>query len=52
VSPGGATDKIYFKNNGTWIAATKVYKKINGSWVQQSDLTQVFDNSKNYVKGN
>ena len=52
VSPGSTTDKIYFKNNGTWIAATKVYKKINGSWVQQSDLTQVFDNSKNYVKGN
>lgn len=45
------TNTIYFKNNGTWTAATKVYKKINGSWVQQTDLTTVFSSSVNYVKG-
>ncbi len=33
VASAGVSDKIYFKNNGSWIAATKVYKKINGSWV-------------------
>lgn len=43
---------IYFKNNGSWVAATAVYKKVNGSWVQQSDLTTVFASGTNYVKGN
>lgn len=51
VTSSGAIDIIYYKNNGTWIAATTVYKKINGSWVQQTDLTSVFDPSINYVKG-
>lgn len=50
-SSGAATDTIYFKNNGSWIAATKVYKKVNGSWVQQTDLTSVFNTNTNYVKG-
>ena len=52
VTSSAATDTIYFKNNGAWVAATKVYKKVNGSWVQQTDLTNVFDSSTNYVKGN
>lgn len=47
----GASQVIYFKSNGSWVAASAVYKKINGSWVLQSDLSNVFDNSKNYVKG-
>lgn len=42
---------IYFKNGSTWTQATAVYKKVNGSWVQQSDLTNVFDSTKNYVRG-
>lgn len=42
---------IYFKNNGTWVTAQKVYKKINGVWVQQTDLTTVFNDTTNYVKG-
>lgn len=45
------TNKLYFKNNGSWIAATKAYKKVNGAWVEQSDLTQVFQNGSKYVKG-
>lgn len=52
VTSGGATDTIYFKSNGAWVSATKVYKKVNGTWVQQTDLTNVFDSSTNYVKGN
>ena len=47
----GATNVIYFKNNGAWVAATAVYKKVNGSWVSQSDLTSVFDSNTNYVRG-
>ena len=46
-----STATIYFKNNGSWVAATKVYKKVNGSWVQQSDLANVFQSGVNYVKG-
>lgn len=52
VSSGGATATIYCKVNGSWVVgAIKVYKKVNGSWVQQSDLSNVFDSSTNYVKG-
>ena len=43
---------IYYKDNGSWVAATDVYKKINGVWTLQSDLTTVFDSQTNYVKGN
>ena len=42
---------IYFKSNGSWVAAAAVYKKVNGSWVLQSNLSNVFDNNTNYVKG-
>lgn len=51
VTSGGVTDYLYFKNNGSWVAANTVYKKVNGSWVQQTDLTSVFDSNTNYVKG-
>lgn len=46
-----ASDVIYFKDNGAWVAAVKVYKKINGAWVEQTDLTTVFDGTKHYVRG-
>lgn len=48
---GAASDVIYFKDNGAWVAAVKVYKKINGAWVEQTDLTTVFDGTKHYVRG-
>lgn len=51
VSPSGGGQTIYFKNNGSWVAATAVYKKVNGSWVQQTNLANVFDANTNYVKG-
>ena len=51
VTAGAVTNKIYFKNNGSWVTATKVYKKVNGSWVQQTNLVNVFDANTNYVKG-
>lgn len=51
IGSSGFTDTIYFKNNGSWVAATAVYKKVNGSWILQSDLTSVFDSNTNYVRG-
>ena len=48
---GGGGQTIYYKNNGSWVAATAVYKKVNGSWVQQTNLSNVFDANTNYVKG-
>lgn len=51
VSSGGSHPTIYFKNNGSWVAATVVYKKVNGSWVQQTNLSNVFDSQTNYVRG-
>ena len=51
VSSGGSMPTIYYKNNGSWVAATAVYKKVNGSWVVQTNLANVFDANTNYVKG-
>jgi hypothetical protein len=47
----GSTTTLCFKNNGSWVAATKAYKKVSGAWVLQSDLSAVFDPSKQYVRG-
>ena len=51
VTSGGSQPTIYYKNNGSWIAATAVYKKVGGSWVLQTNLANVFDPNTNYVKG-
>lgn len=48
---GGTTQTLYVKVNGSWVAFSKAYKKTNGVWVQQSDLTTVFSQNTNYVKG-
>lgn len=50
-TPGPSTQILYYKSNGSWVAAATVYKKVSGSWVQQADLTSVFDANTNYVKG-
>lgn len=51
IGGGGSNPTIYFKVNGSWVAATTVYKKVNGSWVEQTNLSTVFDSSTNYLKG-
>ena len=51
VVTSGSQATIYYKNNGSWVAAVTVYKKVNGSWVQQTNLSNVFDENTNYVKG-
>lgn len=45
------TDKFYFKNGSTWVAAKKVYKKISGVWVEQSDLPSVITGDVHYKRG-
>ena len=51
---GGAveSDKLYIKQNGSWVEVQTAYKKVNGSWVAQSDLTNVFSTGVNYLNGN
>lgn len=51
VTSSGRTDTVYLKVNGSWVEVSKVYLKVNGSWVQQTDLSNVFDVSTNYVRG-
>lgn len=51
ITSGGSSAKLYAKINGTWTEVT-AYKKVSGSWVLQSDVTSVFDSTKQYVKGN
>lgn len=46
------TTGIYLKQNGQWVEYTQAYKKINGVWQLQDDLSSVFDENTNYVKGN
>ena len=45
-----SSDKMYMKVNGEWVGLQKVHKKINGSWVEQTDLTNVFESDKIYVR--
>lgn len=45
---------IYIKDNGSWssINVSNAYKKVNGVWVEELDLTNVFDTTIKYIKGN
>lgn len=42
------TDKVYFKQNGSWVEASKAFKKVSGVWVEQSDIANIFDQSTHY----
>ena len=46
-----ATSRIYLKVNNTWREYSKVYVKVNGAWVEQSDLSNIFSTSANYIQG-
>ena len=50
IGGSGETSTLYVKINGTWTEVTP-YKKVNGSWVLQSDVTNVFNASTNYIQG-
>jgi len=43
--------KVFVKVNGTWQQVTKVMKKTNGSWVQSSDISDMFQQNSNLMKG-
>lgn len=47
---GGVTQTLKIKSNGNWTDVSKVYKKENGEWIEQTELSQVFDTQKNYLK--
>lgn len=51
VAAAGGSDVILYKSGSSWVQAAKVFKKVSGAWVQQSNMTAVFDSSKNYVRG-
>lgn len=44
------SNKMYTKVNGNWVGLQKVYKKVSNSWVEQTDLTNVFESDKIYVR--
>lgn len=50
-SPIVAPSIFYVKTNGKWTKYTRAFKKVNGAWVEQSNLLNVFESNKNYVKG-
>lgn len=52
VSAGASTEKIYIKENGSWVQYSRAYKKVSGSWVEQTTLSSVFSLGTNYIKGN
>lgn len=51
VTAQASANKLYVKQNGSWIEVAVAYKKVNGVWVQQTDITTVFQNGVNYRKG-
>lgn len=48
------TNVFYIKENGSWspINVSNAYKKVNGVWVEEVDLSNIFDTSVSYIKGN
>jgi hypothetical protein len=44
------TNKIFLKENGTWVQYSKVYVKENGVWVEKTDLSSVFSSNIKYVR--
>lgn len=47
VPPEGPT--LYLKQNGAYTACSVAYKKVNGVWVEQTDIENLFDESKTYI---
>ena len=45
------TNTLYAKINVSWYEVAEAYEKVNDSWVLKTDVTTVFDASKQYVKG-
>lgn len=45
------TNTLYANISGSWYEVAEAYEKVNGSWVLKTDVTTVFDASKQYVKG-
>lgn len=50
VVTSGGGEQMYIKVNGTWTAVSAVYQKVNGAWVQQTNLSNLFSTTANYVK--
>ena len=47
---GSSQDKMYTKTSTGWTELQKAFKKTNGSWAEQTDLTNVFESDKIYVR--
>lgn len=45
-----ATD-VLVKVNGTWQSVSSAYKKVNGSWVEQDDKSAMFESDAIYIGG-
>lgn len=45
------TNQLMIKDNGSWINVTTVYQKVNNAWVEQTDLENLFDTSREYLRG-
>ena len=39
------------KLSGAWVQVVQAYKKVNGSWVAQSDISNLFNSTDNFKKG-
>lgn len=40
---------LYLKQNGAYTTCSVTYKKVNGVWVEQTDIENLFDESKTYI---
>ena len=51
---GSVESALYFKSGSTtWTTVTKAWIKTGAStWTQQSSVSNVFDSTTNYIKGN
>lgn len=52
IGSSALSDKLYIKQNNTWVEVSAVYKKVNGAWVEQTGLSNLFDTNTVYVQKN
>ena len=51
VTCSSASSQLFIKQNNSWVAVTKAFRKIDDRWVEVSNITTLFNNSTNYLKG-
>lgn len=48
ISGSGETDKLFVKQNGSWVEVSTAYRKVNGAWTE-TEFDELFESGVNYL---